>query len=59
MWLSSVSEIYAVLDWEASMGGNSGFASLFVVLFDSQCMAIIWLSTVYTKCHGALGWGLP
>ncbi len=36
MWLSSASEIYADLDWEASMSANSGFASLFVILFDSQ-----------------------
>ncbi len=29
--VSSASEIYADLDWEASMGGSSGFAGLFVI----------------------------
>ncbi len=32
----TASEIYADLDWEASMGGSSGFTGLFVILFDSQ-----------------------
>ncbi len=36
--VSSASENYADLDWEASMGGSSWFAiaGLFVILFDSQ-----------------------
>ncbi len=44
--MSSASEIYADLDWEASMGGNSGFASLFVILFDSQ-----WPLFVYSYMY--------
>ncbi len=32
----SARENYANLAWEASMGGSSGFAGLFVFLFDSQ-----------------------
>ncbi len=55
MWLSSASEIYADLDWEATMGGNSWFASLFVI---GQWPLFGWLH-VYTGCHGTLGWGLP
>ncbi len=34
--MSSATEIYTNLAWDASMGGGSGFAGLFVLFFDSQ-----------------------
>ncbi len=43
---SSASEICADLDWEASLGGISGFASLFVILFDHYLASHMYIPSV-------------
>ncbi len=48
-----MSSATANLAWDASMGGSSGFAGLFVFLFDSQWLLFCYIPSIMAPYVGA------